>query len=207
MAEVKQSNRIITMRRYRITIYLLTLAIAAIAQQLPDSGFEDWSSSFNGDAQLKNWHGSNVTQVGFKFTFMYKKDGRNGGSCAYVTDKEVGAAGITEPAPGYMALGQPWSYLESITKVSEATAGCDGGISFKYRPDTMSVWIKRTGNNTDKEYFHLMFYSWKGTSVGNSYTGKNGGCTSTTHTDEESDIRQALDGNKCSTSHKWPKVG
>ncbi len=200
MAEEKPSNRITIMRRYRITIYLLTLALAAIAQQLPDSGFEDWSDSFNGDAQLKNWHGSNVTQVGFKFTFMYKREGRNGGSCAYVTDKEVGAAGITEPAPGYMALGKPWSYLESITKVSEATAGCDGGISFKYHPDTMSVWIKRTGNNTDKEYFHLMFYSWKGTSVGNSYTGKSGGCTSTTHTDEESDIRQALDGNKCSTS-------
>ncbi len=188
------------MKRYRITIYLLALTLAAVAQQLPDPGFDDWSSSFNGDAQLKNWHGSNVTQVGFKFTFMYKRDGRNGGSCAYVADKEVGAAGITEPAPGYMALGQPWSYLESITKVSEATAGCDGGISFKYRPDTLSVWIKRTGNNTDKEYYHLIFYSWKGTSVGNTYTGKSGGCTSTTHTDEESDIRQALDGNKCSTS-------
>lgn len=188
------------MKRYKTIICLLALAFAATAQQLPDSGFEDWSDSYNGDAQLKNWHGSNVTQVGLKFTFMYKDEGRNGGACARIADREVGAAGITETAPGYMSLGQPWAYLESVTKVSEATAGTDGGISFKYRPDTMSVWIKRTGKNVEKEYYHLLFYSWKGTAVGNTYTGKSGGCTSTTHTDEESDIRQALDGNKCSTS-------
>lgn len=194
------------MRKYRIIICLLAIAATAFAQQLPDPGFDNWSESFNGDTQLKNWHGSNVTQFGFKFTFMYKKDGRNGGSCAYIANKEIGAAGITETAPGYMSLGQPWAYVESITKVSEATAGCDGGISFKYRPDTMSVWIKRTGNNTNKEYYHLLFYSWKGTAVGNTYTGKNGGCTSTTHTDEESDIRQALDGNKCATSQYATQV-
>jgi hypothetical protein len=194
------------MKRYGTMIFALALSFTAVAQQLPDSGFEDWSSSFDGNAQLASWHGSNVTQVGFKFTFMYKKDGRNGGSSAYIADKEVGAAGITEPAPGYMALGEPWSYLEGITKVSEATAGCDGGISFKYRPDTLKVWIKRTGSNTDKEFYHILFYSWKGTAQGNSYTGKSGGCTSTSHTNEESDIRQALDGNKCSTSQYATQV-
>ncbi|HPH73506.1 MAG TPA: hypothetical protein PLK45_05705, partial [Paludibacteraceae bacterium] len=77
--------------------------------------------------------------------------------------------------------------------------GTDGGINFTYRPDTMAIWIKRTGNNTDKEYYHLLFYSWKGQSVGESYTGKNGSCTSTTHINEESDIRQVMNGNVCST--------
>jgi len=179
---------------------LLALSTSLFAQQLPDPSFENWGSSFNGDAQLVNWNGSNVTQAGFKFTFLYSDAGRTGGKCARIADKEVGAAGITEPAPGYMALGQPWSYLESITKIGEATAGTDGGISFKFRPDTMAVWIKRTGNNTDKEYYNVLFYSWKGNSIGTSYTGKNGGCTSTMHTNEESDIRQALNGNTCNTS-------
>ena len=179
---------------------LLALSTSLFAQQLPDASFENWGSSFNGDAQLVNWNGSNVTQAGFKFTFLYSDAGRTGGKCARIADKEVGAAGITEPAPGYMALGQPWSYLESITKIGEATAGTDGGISFTFRPDTMAVWIKRTGNNTDKEYYNVLFYSWKGNSIGTSYTGKNGGCTSTMHTNEESDIRQALNGNTCNTS-------
>src|SRR5574344_685883 len=179
---------------------LLALSTSLFAQQLPDASFENWGSSFNGDAQLVNWNGSNVTQAGFKFTFLYSDAGRTGGKCARIADKEVGAAGITEPAPGYMALGQPWSYLESITKIGEATAGTDGGISFKFRPDTMAIWIKRTGNNTDKEYYNVLFYSWKGNSIGTSYTGKNGGCTSTMHTNEESDIRQALNGNTCKTS-------
>ncbi len=178
---------------------LLALSTSLFAQQLPDSSFENWGNSFNGDPQLVNWNGSNVTQVGFNFTFMYRDAGRISGYCARVADKEVGAAGITEPAPGYMSLGQPWSYLESLTKISEATAGTDGGINFTYRPDTMAIWIKRTGNNTDKEYYHLLFYSWKGQSVGESYTGKNGSCTSTTHINEESDIRQVMNGNVCST--------
>jgi len=183
-----------------IVFCLLMLSSALLAQQLPNAGFESWGGSFNGDPQPDNWNGSNVTQAGFKFTFLYQDVGRTGGKSARVADKEVGAAGITEPAPGYMSLGQPWSYLESIAKIGEATAGTDGGISFKFRPDTMAVWIKRTGGNTDKEYYNLVFYSWKGTSIGTSYTGKNGGCTSTTHTNEESDIRQALNGNTCNTS-------
>ena len=62
---------------YAIFACLLAAGTLSInAQQLPDPHFEDWSDSFNGDAQPKNWHGSNVEQVGFKFTFLYAKDGR-----------------------------------------------------------------------------------------------------------------------------------
>ena len=65
----------------------------------------------------------------------------------------------------------------------------------------MVVWIKRTGSNTDKEDFYLLYYSWSGTAKSVKYKGKNGSCTSTGgYTDEESDIRQALDGNECGTN-------
>jgi len=190
-------------------IYVLMLALVAatvgsFAQQLPDPHFEDWSSSFNNDAQLKNWHGSNVEQVGFKFTFMYQKTGRSG-YCAYVADKEVGALGITEVGPGYMGLGTAWQYLEGVS-TGTATAGTYGGISFKYRPDTMAVWIKRTGNNTDKEDFHLLYYAWNGTAKSSSYKNKNGGCTGVSQTNEESDVRQALDGNECGTDTKANQI-
>ena len=177
---------------------LFFTATTLSAQQLPDPHFEDWSDSFNGDAQPKNWHGSNVEQVGFKFTFLYQKDGRSG-KCAYVADKEVGAMGITEVGPGYFGLGYAWQKLEGIN-TSSATAGTYGGISFTYRPDSMVVWIKRTGDNTASEDFNLLFYSWTGTATGSEYKNKAGKCTSVSQTDEESDIRIALDGNECTTT-------
>ena len=177
---------------------MLFAATTLQAQQLPDPHFEDWSDSFNGDAQPKYWHGSNVEQVGFKFTFLYQKDGRTG-KCAYVADKEVGALGITEIGPGYFGLGTSWQKLEGIN-TGTATAGTYGGISFKYRPDSMVVWIKRTGDNTGSEDFHLLFYSWTGTAKGTAYKNKNNKCTDVSMTDEESDVRITMDGNECTTS-------
>ena len=183
---------------------LLFTATTLQAQQLPDPHFEDWSDSFNGDAQPKNWHGSNVEQVGFKFTFLYQKDGRSG-KCAYVADKEVGALGITEVGPGYFGLGYAWQKLEGVN-TSSATAGTYGGISFSYRPDSMVVWIKRTGDNTGSEDFNLLFYSWTGTATGSEYKNKAGKCTSVSQTDEESDIRIALDGNECTTTNPGTQI-
>ncbi len=159
------------MKKFYTLVLAFVAAIAGMnAQQLPDSHFENWSESFNGDAQLKDWHGSNVEQLGFKFTFMFQKTGRSG-YCAYVADREIGALGITEEAPGYMGLGISWQYMEGAS-TGTATAGMYGGMSWKYRPDTMAVWIKRTGSNTDKEDFHLMYYAWSGTAKGSKYKCK-----------------------------------
>lgn len=178
------------------------------AQQVPDPGFEDWSgAAFDGNAQLKYWHASNVTQVGFKFNFAHKEAGRNGGSCMMVQQQDVGAMGITETTPGYFTLGNPWVYLASVAKINEATAGTDDGIAFSYRPDSMSVWIKRTGANGDKEDFVMLYYAWSGSSTGNTYKGKNGNCSSVdTHTNEESDIRQAVNANDCGTIKKANQI-
>lgn len=185
----------------RIFALLLVSLFTAVsyAQQLPNADFEDWSgAAFDGKIQPASWNVSNVTQIGFKFNFAYKETGRSG-SCLMVKTQEIGAAGITEAAPGYVALGKPWVYIESLTKVSEATAGTTGGINFTYRPDTMQVWIRRTGSNTQNEDFNLLYYAWTGTAKANSYKGKNNKCTSVSKEDEESDIRQALDGNECGT--------
>lgn len=169
-------------------------------QQLPNSDFEDWSgAAFDGNIQPANWNVSNVTQLGFKFNFAYREAGRTGYGLK-VQSQEVGAAGITEVSPGYVVLGQPWVYVPSLPKVNQATAGTYGGINWTYRPDTMQVWIRRTGDNVLKEDFNLLYYAWSGTAQGSSYRGKNGSCTSVSKTDEESDIRQALDANGCTTT-------
>lgn len=190
-----------------VSCLLLLMAGVLQAQQLPNASFEDWSGAqFDGNIQPASWNVSNVTQFGFKFNFAYREAGHTGSYCLRVQDREIGAAGITEVSPGYFSLGQPWVYIESLTKVSYATAGTEGGISFTYRPDSMSVWIKRTGNNTDKEDFYLLYYAWSGTAKSSKYKGKNGSCTSVSKTNEESDIRIALDGNECGTDQKANQI-
>ena len=71
----------------------------------------------------------------------------------------------------------------------------------------MSVWIKRTGANVDKEDFYLLYYAWSGTSKGSKYKAKSGDCSSPgTQTNEESDIRLALDANECGTDQKANQI-
>ena len=190
---------------HRVLVLLATavMPLTMFGQyQLPDPGFEDWSgTAFDGQVQNKYWHASNVEQsalgMSFKFNFAHKEAGRNGGSCIMAQDQTVGAAGITETSPSYYSLGYGWQYLEGL-QTGTATAGTKGGYAFTHRPDSISVWIKRTGANWDKEDFHILFYSWTGTAKGKSYKNKNGGCTNVSIEDEESDVRIALDGNQCS---------
>ncbi len=189
---------------YLFLSFLLMAGMGVQAQQLPDQHFEDWSGSFDGNAQPRDWHGSNVSQMGFNFTFLYRREGRTG-SCAYVANQEVGAMGVTETAPGYFSLGYAWSAIEGVD-TKTGTGGTEGGISFTYRPDTLSVWIRRTGSSATSEDFNIVFYSWLGNSSGNSYRSKGGSCKSSTHTNEECDIRQSTNGNMCGTSVQAKQV-
>ena len=183
-----------------LSIIFIAFSISfSYGQQVPNAGFEDWSGAkFDGNIQPASWFASNVSQVGFNFNFAYRESGHSGSYSMMVKDMEVGAMGITETAPGYFSLGKPWAYLEGIDTKS-ATAGTSGGINFKYRPDSMSVWIKRTGGNTSSEDFHLLYYAWSGTAQSSKYKSKGGDCTSVSQTDEESDIRIARDANECGT--------
>ncbi|MBQ9296267.1 MAG: hypothetical protein IJ204_03640 [Paludibacteraceae bacterium] len=188
---------------------LLALPLATLQAddfQLTNAGFEDWSgATFNGEIQPKGWNASNVEQVGFKFNFAHRDAGHTGQYSMMVQDQEVGAFGITETSPGYFSIGKPWAYLDGLD-VNGATAGTEGGQAWTHRPDSMSVWIRRTGNNTDKEDFYLLYYAWSGKARGDKYKAKSGGCTSTTRYDEESDVRLALNGNECGTTTKVTQV-
>ena len=193
-------------RRFLLIVTLLFLTISCQismlqAQQLPNSSFENWEhdelNNFEDGQRPVNWNTSNIKKTVVGITAganMVFPDGNahSGTYCAKAINTEVGAAGITETSPAWITLGSPWSYLDGIN-TNSATAGTDGGMEFVYRPDTIAVWIKRTSSG--KENAHIVFYSWKGTSRGDSYKNKGGGCTSTTHYDEESDIRQMVDVN------------
>ncbi len=194
------------LRQMTVLATAAMLSLTVNAQQLTNANFEDWSgAAFDGNEQPKGWNASNVEQFGFKFNFAHKESGHSG-YCMMVQDQSVGAAGITETSPGYFALGQPWAYVPGLTSVNQATAGTSGGINFTYRPDSMSVWIRRTGNNTDKEDFYLLIYGWEQQAKGSAYKGKNGSCTNHEETNEESDIRRALNGNECKTVTEGKQV-
>ncbi len=182
---------------------LLAAVLPLMAQQLPDSHFENWTGDkFNKDVQLLDWHGSNVNQI-VKFTMLFQKPGRSG-YCAYVANRRVGAMGITEVAPGYFSLGQPFQYMKGLS-TKTATGGTEGGIAWKYRPDTMVVWIKRDGASADKEDFHVLYYAWSGTAKSSHYKGKGGDCTATDRVNEQSDIR-VLDANPCGTDQPAKQI-
>lgn len=189
-----------------VTIALLCAAVMMQAQQyqLPDPHFENWSEMFKDEPQLHDWHGSNVSQIGLKFVFAKQKPGRTG-KCGYVRNTLVGALGITAVGPGYLSLGTPWQYLKGLT-ISSATAGTTGGIAWTHRPDTIAVWIKRTGNDTDKEDFHVLYYSWLGSSKSNQYKNKAGKPTVTERVNEESDVRLMTDGNEYGVQQKAQQV-
>ncbi len=190
------------------SVVLLSSSMSLFAQQVPNSNMEDWSgAAFDGHEQPAVWHYSNVEQLNIaKFNFSHKESGHSGQYSMMVQDQDLKVAGIGETSPGYIALGQPWCYVESIGKINEATAGTEGGINWTWRPDTVAVWIKRTGSHTADEDFHILYYSWSGTAYSSKYKGKNGNCTSVSKTDEESDIRQSTDGNECGTDTKAHQV-
>ena len=196
-------------------VLLMPFAATAIDYQLPDPHFEDWSGEeFASSEQPKYWNFSNVSQLGVDKNFAHKTTGRSGNALK-IQDQFVGVLGIGATSPGYVALGKPWAYVSSLTSIDDATAGTYGGISWTTRPDTMVVWIKRyydssvekaAGDHTEDENFNLIFYAWSGTSYAPAFKAKNLSCTdiSSSHKndyckDEESDIRQALNGNECGT--------
>lgn len=197
------------MKKIYTILFAASMSIGLMAQQLPNAGFEDWSGTPFGKKkypQPVGWNASNVEQFGLQFNFAHQEAGHTGNYCMMVQDQNVGAMGISETSPGYFSLGHPWVFIENLFKVSQATAGTYGGINWTYRPDTMSVWIKRTGPNVSDEDFYLLYYSWRGNSKGTEYKNKKEGCTKVTYINEESDIRQALDGNECGTVEKATQV-
>lgn len=165
-------------------IHSLLLAIAAAgilsatAQQLPNSGFENWkgecgaSESFGSTTGMRqrpgvepsDWNGSSVNQkVGLeaKKTLVFQIDGKTGYG-VQLTNKYIGIKlGITDigsVAPGYISFGTPW--VHAVTSVSKCDGGTYGGADFTFRPDAISGNFKRT--DTNDEASHVIFYSWDG---------------------------------------------
>ena len=172
------------------TILSVCAALSVQAQhQLPNGSFDSWKGSCGSTYQSSNgnemrqrpgdeptsWNGSSINQkvkvlfnVTKEETLVYKSTGRNG-SAVKLQNKWVGAAGIGSNAPAFISFATPWVY--AVSTVSDCDGGVYGGMSFKYRPDAIKGWFKRTGGTGEKA--HIIAYLWKGTFQNNIKSSKS----------------------------------
>ena len=184
---------------------ILTLAMAAIcgsamAQQLPNVGFENWKgkgktgesyTTYGGGSfqrpgdEPQSWNGSNVTQVGTPFATMCEQNSMNNNKFVTLKNIYCGAFGKGSTAPGFISLGQPWIFAKvSLTEVDQkfidlGDGGVSGGIEFTHRPDAIRLKYKKSAVNNETS--HIIAYLWDGTFVSQIPTDaekkKTGGST------------------------------
>ena len=171
---------------YTLIATILTVAATVSAQQLPvanpdittkDIGSFDglWPECYpNGGENMvgnqpSGWSASNVYQ--FKSFYLVSqniKDRTSTNANTYSVDLtnsfcglEILGQKIGANAPAYITLGNAWNY--GNTKIEESDGGSYDGIEFTYRPDAISLWIKRThGTTNTQEKASVILYSWKG---------------------------------------------
>ena len=85
-----------------LSALVLVSVMPVMAQQFPDSGFENWTGTqFAGSEQPKYWNYSNVSQLGVDKNFAHKTTGRSGYALK-IQNQFVGVGGIGATSPGYV---------------------------------------------------------------------------------------------------------
>lgn len=183
------------MKKQLLTLALLAVAGTAGAQQLPNGSFDDanwekcvpWTSTGNKKTQgtqPPSWTISNVIGTGFagKTTVGKEITGRQG--TAVQVENTPNPLMQSEIVPGYFTLGKTWS---TSVYTSDKDGGTFGGISFKYKPDALKFYYKRScsGSNVRSS---VIAYLWNGQTTQTNVPGNivtNGQPTKTTMIDRD----------------------
>lgn len=183
------------MKKQLLTLALLAVAGTAGAQQLPNGSFDDanwekcvpWTSTGNKKTQgtqPPSWTISNVIGTGFagKTTVGKEITGRQG--TAVQVENTPNPLKQSEIVPGYFTLGKTWS---TSVYTSDKDGGTFGGISFKYKPDALKFYYKRScsGSNVHSS---VIAYLWNGQTTQTNVPGNivtNGQPTKTTMIDRD----------------------
>lgn len=163
------------MKKQLLTLALLAVAGTAGAQQLPNGSFDEgnWVDCipFTGGAYKKtcgkcpvSWTISHVigaNGTGKKEVGSQEPNGNTGSAVKIYNTTTAG-----NPVPGYMTLGTTWNTAKDFGR-SAKDGGTFGGISFKYKPDALEFYFKRsiTGENTRSSF---IAYLWNGTVTQNN---------------------------------------
>lgn len=161
------------MKKILLTITLLSSTLSGMSQQLPNNGFEsDWVKfvPYTGGKHNKqsagltpeNWTISNVIGTGtIGATVVGKEITGHNSKKAVKLNNTPNTAERSQIVPGYITLGTPWNTAKG-RKAKNKDGGTFGGISFKYKPDALHFWYKRScsGTNTQSS---VIAYLWNGT--------------------------------------------
>ena len=175
--------------------------------QLPNGNFDGtWvdcmpDGSTVVGTQPEGWMASNVYKKVLIFTvklpLVFQDENYTGASeNAFSVKMEnlfAESMGIGANAPGYITLGTSWAYgdIANVSNPEKDTSdgGAYGGIQFEYRPDALSLWVKRThGTEKPTEKASVIFYSWKGQTTSRVKTGLSNAPVEIDMVDREKDV-------------------
>lgn len=168
---------------YTLLTAALAIAGTATAQQLPGGTFNgDWETCYPNAGtnavgeQPANWGASNVYQM-MSFVLVTQTADRTSTDAnahsAHLNNTFCGIPGLMgAAAPAYITLGDAWNYGDAAnlnTPQDKSDGGSYGGAEFTYRPDAISLWVKRihatsanAGTVNTGEKATVLVYSWKG---------------------------------------------
>lgn len=197
--------------------FILLFAAAALsslgmtAQQLNGKFDGTWVDCYpnNGTTavgtQPEGWSVSNVYQL-LSFILVTPDADRTGNKAGHSVKMENTWCGmkllnIGATAPAYMTLGYAWSYGDMVDQSidGDSDGGAYGGMDFAYRPDAVSLWVKRlhskaetTSNKNSQinkeEKASVIFYSWKGSTTSSVKIGLSSQATTMQMEDREKDV-------------------
>ena len=189
---------------------LLATSSVAIAQQLPNVGFENWksacgsteafgeggtglgySSPVKGEMRQRpgseptDWNGSSINQkvsISTKKQELVKKETSSVASgSAAVKMENVWVGAMGIGSVAPGFITFGTPWVYAVSTLDECDGGVYGGVSFSYKPDAITGMYKRTDSNTENSY--IIAYLWNGT-----YTSKVGKKSSPTQ-DRNNEVR------------------
>ncbi len=185
---------------------LASAGMMANAQQLPNGNFDGTWVDCKPDGsnvvgvQPEGWMASNVYKyflMAVKVPLVFQDVDYNAASdnlfSVRMENLFAGAFGIGANAPGYITLGTSWAYGD-ISNVGDpekdtSDGGSYGSIPFEFRPDALSLWVKRThGKEKPREKASVILYSWKGQTTSRVKTGLSNAPVEIDMVDREKDV-------------------
>ena len=142
---------------YTLLTAALAIAGTATAQQLPGGTFNgDWETCYPNAGtnavgeQPANWGASNVYQM-MSFKLVTQTADRTSTDAnahsAHLNNTFCGIPGLMgAAAPAYITLGDAWNLGDAAnlnTPQDKSDGGSYGGAEFTFRPDAISLWVKR----------------------------------------------------------------
>lgn len=184
---------------------LASAGMMANAQQLPNGNFDGTWVDCKPDGsnvvgvQPVGWMASNVYKyflMAVKVPLVFQDVDYNAASdnlfSVRMENLFAGAFGIGANAPGYITLGTSWAYgdIANVGKPNDTSdGGAYGGIKFEYKPDALSLWVKRShGTEKTTEKASVIFYSWKGQTSSVVTTGLSSNPKQDEMIDREKDV-------------------